>query len=117
MKNDDIKILSFIPGRVRLRVKPIKSNGKLAEQAQKEIAAVPGIQEVTINKLTGSVLLRYEKNMLNNQQSVDAMFATLSHCFPSLDIEKVREWLSNNKNSGKVNAWLQKASGREKLMS
>ena len=115
MKADDIKILSYIPGRVRLRVKPIKGDRKLAEKAQREISAIPGIREVTINKLTGSVLLRYEKNMISNQESVDAVFATLSHLFPSLDIDKVREWLANKENREKVHAWLKKSISREKL--
>jgi hypothetical protein len=62
---------------------------------QKEISAVPGVKEVTINELTGSVLLRYEKTMLGNQDSVDAMLATLGLLFPSLDIDKIRAWLAD----------------------
>ena len=108
MKADDVKILSYVPGRVRLRVKPIKGNRQLAEKAQQEISAVPGIKEVAINELTGSVLLRYEKNMLGNQEWVDAMFATLSRLFPSLDIHKIRAWLADSGNRGKVQAWVGK---------
>jgi hypothetical protein len=95
MKADDVKILSYVPGRVRLRVKALKGNRNLAKVAQKEISAVPGVKEVTINELTGSVLLRYENSMLGNQESVDAIFATLSLLFPSADIDKIRTWLAD----------------------
>ncbi len=108
MKADDVKIVSYVPGRVRLRVKPIKGNRKLAEKAQREISAVPGVKGVTINELTGSVLFRYEKNILGNQEAVDAMFTTLGLLFPTLEIDKIRAWLANKGNREKVHAWLKK---------
>jgi hypothetical protein len=108
MKADDVKILSYVPGRVRLRVRPLKGNRNLVEVAQKEILAVPGVKEVTINELTGSVLLRYDNTMLGNQESVDAMLETLGLLFPSLDIDRIRVWLADKEKKERIHVWLKR---------
>lgn len=90
----DVKIVHFIPGRLRLRVKQLKNDPEFSARVKDEIEAVPGIIQVEINELTGSVLLKYEKEALDSDTSVNSMLETLERLFPELDLQPARDWLA-----------------------
>ncbi|MHC6204097.1 HMA2 domain-containing protein [Breznakiellaceae bacterium SP9] len=63
-------IVSFYPGRVRLRFKELK-NKAAAEKARARIAEEPGISKVEVNTLTGSILIEYDTNILPLEQFME----------------------------------------------
>jgi hypothetical protein len=56
-------IVSFCPGRIRLRFRELK-NKSLAAFAEGRIRETPGVTRVEINALTGSVLVEYDPLIL-----------------------------------------------------
>jgi cation transport ATPase len=60
MTNKKLQIAHQVPGRVRMKVPSGKDNPELLEQMKQTLGAIPGIEEVTINPSTGSVVLHYD---------------------------------------------------------
>jgi cation transport ATPase len=55
-----LQIAHQVPGRIRMKVPSVKTNPELAEQIRQTFAAIPGIEAVTVNPTTGSVVLQYD---------------------------------------------------------
>jgi len=49
-----------VPGRVRMKVASAKGNPEMLRQIAETFAAIPGIEEITVNPHTGSVVLHYD---------------------------------------------------------
>jgi Heavy metal associated domain 2 len=54
------RVVSEVPGRVRLRLKELKGRDQLAWQTLEALANVPGIRRAQVSSLTGSVLIFYD---------------------------------------------------------
>ncbi|MDR1306572.1 MAG: ATPase P [Treponema sp.] len=63
-------IVSFIPGRVRLRLPELK-NPVLAAELLPRIRAVPGVSAAEIKTLTGSLLIQYDPHILSTDQLIE----------------------------------------------
>lgn len=57
-----LQIAHQVPGRIRMKVPSLKTNSELAEQIKQTFSAIPGIEQVTINPTTGSVVLHYDQD-------------------------------------------------------
>lgn len=55
-----LSIAHQIPGRIRLKIPSGKGNPVLLEQIKDTFGAIPGIEEITVNPITGSVVLHYD---------------------------------------------------------
>jgi cation transport ATPase len=55
-----VQIAHQVPGRIRLKVPKVKENPELIEQIKQMFNVIPGIEEVTVNPTTGSVVLHYD---------------------------------------------------------
>jgi Heavy metal associated domain 2 len=55
-----LQIAHQVPGRIRLKVPSAKGNPELLAEIEKSFGAIPGIEEVMINPVSGSVVLRYD---------------------------------------------------------
>jgi hypothetical protein len=55
-----VQIAHQVPGRIRLKVPKAKENPELMEQIKQMFVAIPGIEDVTVNPTTGSVVLHYD---------------------------------------------------------
>jgi hypothetical protein len=55
--------ISYIPGRVRIRLKDYVLVERIAQMVQN----MPGMQEITINPKTGSLLVLYDKHLLDEK--------------------------------------------------
>jgi hypothetical protein len=55
-----LSIAHQVPGRVRMKIPSAKGNTELLQQISKTFAVIPGIERVTANPLTGSVVLHYD---------------------------------------------------------
>jgi hypothetical protein len=49
-----------VPGRVRMKVPGAKGNPELLQQICETFAAIPGIERITANPATGSVVMHYD---------------------------------------------------------
>ncbi|WP_024516189.1 HMA2 domain-containing protein [Bradyrhizobium sp. Tv2a-2] len=55
-----VQIAHQVPGRIRLKVPKVKENPELIEQIRQMFNVIPGIEQVTVNPTTGSVVLHYD---------------------------------------------------------
>jgi peptidoglycan/xylan/chitin deacetylase (PgdA/CDA1 family) len=56
----NVQVAHQVPGRVRLKVPNVKDNPELVEQIKQMFNVIPGIEDVTVNPTTGSVVLLYD---------------------------------------------------------
>jgi hypothetical protein len=56
----NLKIEHQVPGRVRMKIPAGKGNAELLKQISEVFAVIPGIEEITANPTTGSVVLHYD---------------------------------------------------------
>jgi Heavy metal associated domain 2 len=56
----NLKIEHQVPGRVRMKIPAGKGNPDLLKQVSETFAVIPGIEHVTVNPTTGSVVLYYD---------------------------------------------------------
>lgn len=89
-----VQIVSFIPGRVRLKVAKLQGNFEFSSIVQTELTAVPAISSVEIHVETGSVLVKYDRRNVANPESLDPLCGKLTDLFPDIDIAQVRKWLT-----------------------
>jgi cation transport ATPase len=55
-----LQIAHQVPGRIRMKIPSAKGHPELLQEIQKTFSAIPGIEGVTVNPETGSVVLRYD---------------------------------------------------------
>ncbi|MBR0799733.1 hypothetical protein JQ615_30615 [Bradyrhizobium jicamae] len=55
-----LQIAHQVPGRIRIKVPSAKENPELLEQIKQTFNVIPGIEQVTVNPTTGSVVLHYD---------------------------------------------------------
>ena len=60
MTKMSLQIAHQVPGRVRMKIPAGKGNPELLKQISEVFGAIPGIEEVTVNPTTGSVVLHYD---------------------------------------------------------
>jgi cation transport ATPase len=56
----NLQIAHQVPGRVRMKIPAGKRNPELLKQISEVFGAIPGIEHVTLNPETGSVVLHYD---------------------------------------------------------
>jgi Heavy metal associated domain 2 len=56
----NLKVEHQVPGRVRMKIPAGKNNPELLKQVSETFAVIPGIERVTVNPTTGSVVLFYD---------------------------------------------------------
>src|SRR5215813_9625208 len=49
-----------VPGRVRMKFPGAKGNPELLQQIAQTFAAIPGIEDITVNPTTGSLVMHYD---------------------------------------------------------
>ena len=88
-------VVSFIPGRIRLRLKELKKS-PLAEYAKKRVKEIPGITAVEINPLTGSVLIEYDEKILPTEKLIEIGKQELAKFSPDLKLPPMLDSYSNS---------------------
>lgn len=71
---DPARAVSDIPGRVRLRLPELKKQKALAAQCAETLQGIPGINEVQVSSITGSILAFYDTDTL---PSLSALLAAV----------------------------------------
>lgn len=90
---DGVKVVHFLPGRVRLKVAAIKGDPGRAERMRAAFAQVPGVLGIDYNTLTGSVLIRYDAGRLRQPDAAAQLRAALQAHLPGLDADEILHWL------------------------
>jgi Heavy metal associated domain 2 len=60
MTKMNLKIEHQVPGRVRMKIPAGKGNPELLKKISETFAVIPGIEQVTVNPTTGSIVLCYD---------------------------------------------------------
>src|SRR5271154_1481127 len=60
MTKMNLQIAHQVPGRVRMKIPAGKGNAELLQQISEVFRVIPGIEEITVNPTTGSVVLHYD---------------------------------------------------------
>jgi hypothetical protein len=60
MTKMNLQIAHQVPGRIRMKVGAAKANPELLEQIKETFMVIPGVEQVTVNPATGSVVLHYD---------------------------------------------------------
>jgi hypothetical protein len=58
-----LSVAHQVPGRVRLKVPSAKGNPELLRQISDAFGVIPGIEQITVNPTTGSVVLHYDTDL------------------------------------------------------
>jgi copper chaperone CopZ len=95
MNIQNVKIVHFHPGRVRLRVKELRSAEALAREVEQTLGSVPGVTHVEASSLTGSILVEYDQSAIKSEQSIHALSDVLGKLFPTLDVPQLLAWLAH----------------------
>lgn len=90
---EEVKIVHFLPGRVRLKVAAIKGDPGRAEHLRAVFAQVPGVLGIDYNTLTGSVLIRYDAGRLRQPDAAARLRTVLQTHLPGLDADEILDWL------------------------
>jgi hypothetical protein len=61
LRTGPVQTAHWIPGRVRLRVPSLLENGAGAAMVREKLPTIEGVQSVTLNPATGSVLIVYRE--------------------------------------------------------
>ena len=74
--------LHALDGRIRVKSAQLKGTPHKAAALEQQLRAHPGITEVSVNPITGSVLVLYDTQQLRQQQIFDLLRAV--NCLPEI---------------------------------
>lgn len=77
----DIKIVHFIPGRIRFQSAQWKTNINLLEKVVKELQAQPFVFSVHSSSVTGSLVITFDASYLTNIEKIDSWFQILNQVY------------------------------------
>lgn len=69
------KVVSDIPGRLRLRLKRLRWQDDLVAQSVAALGSLPGIKQVEASAITGSILIFYDRARYSSCAELMAAFA------------------------------------------
>ena len=86
MNSQEVRLVHAMPGRVRLKVAKLEGKPGLAQEIQKHLATIQGIQHIRVNPVNGSVLVQYDAQALMSPDSVRALSEACATFFPEVNI-------------------------------
>ena len=87
-----------VPGRLRIKIPSLKRNAIEARKLRALLSRVDGVCSATVNQMTGSILVNYDKNvthssellmLLNRQGYIDAEKVTPSEQMIDREMKKL----------------------------
>jgi heavy-metal-associated domain-containing protein len=93
-----LKVVHAMPGRIRVKISRLKGNTALARQIQQRLPAVPGIQRVEVNLVTGSLLVLYNAAEMNPLDALMGLAETFTPLLPGLSMSDLEAWLTPSGN-------------------
>lgn len=75
-----VEVASYIPGRIRVYSKALINNPQLKAKTEQSLAKYPELDKVTINIISGSVLIEYRpENIRNNKELYEMEMYVKNH--------------------------------------
>ena len=89
-----LNIAHQVPGRIRLKIASAKGNQELLQQIGETFGAIPGIEQVTVNAITGSVVLHYDAD---RHDEFHGHLRTMPHIHrpPATEIDKIAQGIQD----------------------
>ena len=87
----NLKIEHQIRGRIRLKVPSAKGNPDLLEQIRQTFGVIPGIEQVVVNPITGSVVLQYDEHKHEQFHREIQRHLPIAHRPPPNEIDELAE--------------------------
>ena len=84
----DIKMVHFIPGRIRLQSLRWKTNVDLIQKIVKELQMQPLVFSVQPTTVTGSLVITYDASYVTNIQELDSWFRVLDQVYTTEYLKK-----------------------------
>ncbi|NMC75336.1 MAG: cation transporter [Geobacteraceae bacterium] len=56
-----------VPGRLRVRIPGLKGNTRLAAKVEESLRTCSGVEDISINPVTGSVVIRYNRDATHSR--------------------------------------------------
>jgi hypothetical protein len=78
----DVVVSHYSPGRLRLKAHVLKRNEAAAKKIEATLCAVPGIERVATNSLTGSLLIEFSSAKLDSPTASRRLLVALAELFP-----------------------------------
>ena len=88
------KVVSFFPGRLKLRVDKVKDNQSFANKVEADLRDLVSIKLIEANAESGKVLIKYDKKSFKDEKNVDELVSALQSLFPDADAGKLKSWLT-----------------------
>jgi len=79
-------LVSFVPGRIRLRFKELRKHLALAEDLKARVLGIDGITKVEMNSVTGGILIEYDAKVLSTERLIEIGKRELATLDIKLDI-------------------------------
>lgn len=106
----NVQVAHQVPGRIRLKVPNVKENPELVDQIKQMFHVIPGIEEVSVNPTTGSVVLHYDTDRHDEFHGHLARHHTGGHNRPPTNeidalasrIEQEAEYLAEHSHTARV---------------
>lgn len=57
-----------VPGRLRVRIPGLKGNTRFAGKVEESLRSCSGVEDLTINSVTGSVVIRYDSGATHSHR-------------------------------------------------
>lgn len=67
--------LHNVPGRLRVKTHLIKGNEKIAKHVEKLLGQINGIQSISTNPRTGSIIINYDEKKATSRMLLDTLQA------------------------------------------
>lgn len=111
MNADGVCLVHALPGRVRLRLDRLKQNPSFADEIQRSLPDLPGIDQVEANPDTGSLLIHYDQ-CLSTSLDFHLSVANALRISPAdLDVAQLETWLGAQGNGNGSTATLPAPGG------
>src|SRR5438094_8896918 len=94
MEAADFRTVHSIPGRMRVKIGPLRGNDDLARALEARLAGQAGVQAAEANAATGSLLVLYDPEAPGWRDPSVALSGHLSPIAPQLDREDIAEQLA-----------------------
>jgi cation transport ATPase len=85
----NLKIEHQVRGRIRLKIPSGKGNPELLAQIKETLGVIPGIEQVTVNPTTGSVVLHYDEDRHDQFHGDLQRHMPTPHRPPSNEIDEI----------------------------
>ena len=86
---NDIRVMHFIPGRIRVRSQRVKRSQDFAHEVENRLAGLVGVKKVETNPVTGSILVEYDPGTLAMPEQRQAARDALHGLFPELNLDQI----------------------------